>query len=74
MKINEVLYYHLLIIFGRNFIENSTVKLKQYLKSGDLQKMSEEMRDCDNITRGNKKIKVRGLTKRRAAEIELFRS
>jgi GH24 family phage-related lysozyme (muramidase) len=32
------------------------------------------MRDCDNITQNNQLIKVKGLTRRRRAEMALFRT
>lgn len=59
---------------GKHFIETGTVKLKEHLAAGRLNQMCNEMRDCDNITQKGELIKVPGLTRRRQAEMSLFRT
>lgn len=59
---------------GKHFIETGTVKLKKHLAAGRLNQMCNEMGDCDNITQKGELIKVPGLTRRRQAEMSLFRT
>lgn len=59
---------------GRDFIEDGTKKMKAHLKAGRLFQMCDEMRDCDNITQNGELVKVKGLTNRRLAEMQLFRT
>lgn len=59
---------------GKYFIETGTIKMKQHLYAGHLNQMCQQMRDCDNITQNNQLIKVKGLTRRRRAEMALFRT
>lgn len=59
---------------GKYFIETGTKKLKKYLNSGELEKMCEEMADCDNIKQNGKLLKVPGLTRRRTSEMKLFKT
>jgi lysozyme len=59
---------------GKHFIETGTVKLKGHLIAGRLNQMCNEMKDCDNIKQGGKLVKVPGLTRRRQAEMRLFKT
>lgn len=59
---------------GKYFIQNETVKLKENLKNGNLNKACYQMHDCDNVTQKGKKVKVKGLTRRRQAEMKLFKT
>ena len=59
---------------GKDFIELGTVKLKHYLKTVQINKISYEMLDCDNTKQNGQLIKCKGLTRRRKAEAKLFDS
>jgi GH24 family phage-related lysozyme (muramidase) len=59
---------------GKHFIETGTVKLKAHLAAGRLNQMCNEMRDCDNVKQEGELVKVPGLTRRRQAEMRLFRT
>lgn len=59
---------------GKHFIETGTKKMKKYLKTGKIFEAADEMRNCDNVKQNGKLYKVKGLTKRRIAEINLFKT
>ena len=64
---------------GTEFIELETKKMYQHMLNGNLDGICYEMRDCDNTTVKNNrgetvKVKCPGLTRRRQAEMKLFKT
>jgi GH24 family phage-related lysozyme (muramidase) len=59
---------------GKYFIENKANLMRDHLNAGRFDGVCYEMRDCDNVTQKGKLIKVPGLTRRRQAEMRLFRT
>ena len=61
---------------GQHFIELQTKKMKAHLLNGNLDGACYEMHDCNKVRVGKQKklVESKGLTKRRQAEMKLFKT